>query len=80
MTRRERNLFEKVVFPVIGITNTICESYNSSMKSYTNRKEMPADVMAIVLYKLQCSSIIEIKRGRAGVGDYHLDDNLKTLL
>ena len=54
-----------------GITNNISESFNTVLKSLC-RPKLPADLMVVTAYQLTLSSVSEIRRGYANVGNYIL--------
>ena len=57
--------------PKSGITNNISESFNHVLKTVV-RPKLPADLMLLSFYELAASSLFEIERGCAQIGNYHL--------
>jgi len=58
--------------PYSGVTNNRSKSLNCVIKDLQHWKEAPVDCMLLALYQLQAYYVNEIKRGIAGVGEYHL--------
>lgn len=57
--------------PYSGITNNQSESLNRVIKDLQSWKEAPLDCLVLALYRLQAFYSNEIKRGLAGIGEYH---------
>ena len=57
--------------PYSGITNNQSESLNRVIKDLQSWKEAPLDCLVLALYHLQAFYSNEIKRGLAGIGEYH---------
>ena len=55
-----------------GVTNNICESMNSLIKSFANRKEQFCDKFIVMMHRLQEGFLMSILRGFCGLGDLHL--------
>ncbi len=54
-----------------GITSNIGEGYNSLIKMMTDRKELGADDISVILYHLSIYHYNEILRGLCGKGNYY---------
>nr|XP_034316005.1 uncharacterized protein LOC117685662 [Crassostrea gigas] len=60
-----------------GITNNPSESINAVLKRMTGWQELPVDSMMLSLFHLQNFYLVEIQRGRAGLGNYKLKSKFK---
>ena len=60
--------------PYSGVTNNQSEGFNRVVKDVQDWKEAPVDSMVLALYQLQTFYLNEIRRGLAGMGEYHLTD------
>ena len=60
--------------PYSGVTNNQSEGLNRVMKELQGWKEAPIDCMLLALYHLQAFYLNEIRRGLAGMGEYHLTE------
>lgn len=60
-----------------GITNNPSESINAVLKRMTGWQELPVDSMLLSLFHLQNFYLVEIQRGRAGLGNYKLKSKFK---
>ena len=64
--------------PYSGVTNNPSEGLNFVMKQLLEWKEVPVDVMFLIIHKLQKYYEVEILRGRAGVGNLKLKSRHKN--
>jgi hypothetical protein len=60
--------------PLSGITNNAAESINRVLHRLQGECELSVDQSVLGLFYLQNSSLAEIQRGRAGIGNYTLSD------
>ena len=58
--------------PYSGVTNNQSESLNRVIKDLQGWKEAPIDCVLLAIYQLQAFYMNEIRRGFAGIGEYHL--------
>jgi len=65
--------------PYSGVTNNQSEGFNRVMKDLQGWKEAPLDCVVLALYLLQAYYSNEIKRGLAGMGEYHVHHSFKTI-
>ena len=65
--------------PFSGVTNNQSEGLNRVMKDLQSWKEAPVDCMLLAIYQLQAFYLNEIRRGLAGVGEYHLTEEYATI-
>lgn len=64
----------RVYNPYSGVTNNQSEGLNRVIKELQGWKEAPIDCMLLALYHLQAFYLNEIRRGLAGMGEYHLTE------
>lgn len=55
-----------------GVTNNQSESLNQLFRDLQGWKEAPITCIVLALYQRQAFYLNEIRRGLAGIGDYHL--------
>ena len=65
--------------PFSGVTNNQSEGLNRVMKDLQSWKKAPVDCMLLAIYQLQAYYLNEIRRGLAGVGEYHLTEDYATI-
>lgn len=58
--------------PYSGVTNNQSEGLNRVIKDLQGWKEAPVDCVMLAVYQLQAFYLNEIRRGLAGIGEYHL--------
>lgn len=58
--------------PFSGVTNNQAEGLNFVLKQLQDWKEAPIDAMVLALNYLQGYYLVEISRGKQGLGNYHL--------
>ena len=58
--------------PYSGVTNNQSEGLNRVIKDLQDWKEAPVDCVLLSVYQLQSFYLNEIRRGIAGIGEYHL--------
>ena len=65
--------------PYSGVTNNQSEGLNRMMKDFQSWKEAPLDTLVLALYQLQVYYANEVRRGFAGLGQYHLAETYKSI-
>lgn len=68
----------QIYHPYSGVTNNQSEGFNRVMKDLQGWKEAPLDCVVLALYLLQAYYTNEIKRGLAGIGEYHVVSSMKA--
>ena len=58
--------------PYSGVTNNQSDGLNRVIKDLQGWKEAPVDCVMLAVYQLQAFYLNEIRRGFAGIGEYHL--------
>ena len=61
------------------VTTNTSKSFNCLMKRFTAWKERPIDTLCLSLYNLLKSFIMEIIRGRYGMGEYIIRQHLRAI-
>ena len=63
-------------FGMDSITTNQSESFNAVIKHLQQWQEAPIDAMALSLFRLTQFYLVEVQRGRRGLGDYSLREGL----
>ena len=71
--------WELMSYGLESATTNQSESFNYVLKRLNDWKECPVDSMALSLFRLTQFQMAEIKRGRAGLGNYVLRDGISTI-
>ena len=66
--------------PYSGVTNNQAEGLNYVLKQLREWHESPVDCMVLALYYLQGYYLVEISRGKQGLGNYHLHAKFSPLV
>jgi len=62
-----------------GVTNNQSEGLNRVIKDLQGWKEAPVDCVMLAVYQLQALYLNEIRRGLAGIGEYHLKSQYASI-
>ena len=65
--------------PYSGVTNNQSEGLNRVIKDLQGWKEAPVDCVMLAVYQLQAYYLNKIRRGLAGIGEYHLKSDYASI-
>ena len=66
--------------PYSGVTSNQAEGLNYVLKQLREWHESPVDCMVLALHYLQGYYLVEISRGKQGLGNYHLHSKFSSLV